>query len=455
MRLSVHDPSKQSNVDVCIMNEARAMSSENLTRIAGTAARGGFFLFVGNTVSTVILAVGAIIIARLLGPSGYGLYILTLLTPVLLAYVSDLGMNYALVRMSARFKSQGDQLAVSRTIRRGFLLKLSVSIVWFSVCYLGAGPISAIVLNRPELAPLLRLAAFLIIFQSISDAATNAFIGLDLMQYSVAIQITFSIFKSALIPALILLGFGLEGAIVGYVLGALIAGVSGAILLFTRHARSGRQEGESQPVKLGILLGYGLPLYLAALITVFLTQYQNIVLTHFATNVEIGNFSAAWNFNSFLMILIYPITTAIFPMFSKMELVNDRVNLSRAFKLAVKYASLVMFPASVAVAVFSGPCLPHLWKGFCACSPVLDFALRCVLPDWAWILDSWKFSQRSGGNQNAPAHRHPDPRSLLAVGLGIHMALGTLRPSSSLLSFNHDFNAVWVTYGFMENRCAT
>jgi len=52
---------------------------------------------------------------------------------------------------------------------------------------------------------------------------------------------------------------------------------------------------------------------------VFLKQYQNIVLAHFASNVEIGNFGSTWIFTSFMMILIYPITTSVFPMFSKMD----------------------------------------------------------------------------------------------------------------------------------------
>jgi putative peptidoglycan lipid II flippase len=53
------------------------------------------------------------------------------------------------------------------------------------------------------------------------------------------------------------------------------------------------------------------------------------------------------------MILVYPITTSVFPMFSKMDPEDQRRELARAFTLAVKYASLLMIPASVAVMVFS------------------------------------------------------------------------------------------------------
>jgi O-antigen/teichoic acid export membrane protein len=101
------------------------------------------------------------------------------------------------------------------------------------------------------------------------------------------------------------------------------------------------------------MLGYGFPLYAAAILSVFLTQYQNIVLAHFASNVEVGNFGATWTFVTFMAILSYPITTAMFLMFSKMNPTSQRGDLARGFVLAVKYTSLLMIPASVAVMVFS------------------------------------------------------------------------------------------------------
>jgi O-antigen/teichoic acid export membrane protein len=77
------------------------------------------------------------------------------------------------------------------------------------------------------------------------------------------------------------------------------------------------------------------------------------VLAHLASNVEIGNFSATWNFTTFMMILVYPITTAMFPMFSKMDPKIQRGDLARAFLFAVKYSSLLMIPVSVMVMIFS------------------------------------------------------------------------------------------------------
>jgi stage V sporulation protein B len=331
------------------------MTYDKLAGIAEKAARGGVYLFIGNALSVFILALGAIIIARLLGPGNYGLYTLVLVAPALFTSLADAGMNSALVRFPAKLRSEGDLAGSNRAIKLGFQLKLFLGVAAFLICYLGAKPIATTLLNRPESAPYLQLAGLLIIFQAIFNAASNSFIGLDLMHYSAVTQILYSALKSTLAPVLILLGFAIEGAIAGYIIAILIAGAFGTIILFARHVRttSPTTTPSQEPVQLSALINYSLPLYLASLLSVLITQYQNLVLARFVNDIQIGNFNAAWNFNSLLSILIYPISTAIFPMFSKMDPKKEARDLARGFLLAVKYASLMLIPASIAVMVFA------------------------------------------------------------------------------------------------------
>jgi O-antigen/teichoic acid export membrane protein len=87
------------------------------------------------------------------------------------------------------------------------------------ICYFGTATIAITVLNRPELAPFLRLASLMIVFQAIFDSTNNSFIGQDLMQYSAGIQIMQAVLKGTFGPAFVLIGLGVTGAVLGYVLG--------------------------------------------------------------------------------------------------------------------------------------------------------------------------------------------------------------------------------------------
>jgi O-antigen/teichoic acid export membrane protein len=173
------------------------------------------------------------------------------------------------------------------------------------------------------------------------------------MQYSASMQIMQALLKGTLGPVFVFIGFGITGAVSAYVLALAAAGVTGATILFTKHARSSDRATDPASKEIRALLRYGLPLYLASVFSVFLTQYQNILLAHFASNVEIGNFGGTWNFTTFMFILTYPIQTAIFPMFSKFDPRNQRTDLARGFTLAVKYSSIIVVPAAVAVMIFS------------------------------------------------------------------------------------------------------
>jgi hypothetical protein len=50
---------------------------------------------------------------------------LALLIPLLLVSIADSGMNSAVLRFSAMLRSKGDHYGANRTIRLGFLLKVS------------------------------------------------------------------------------------------------------------------------------------------------------------------------------------------------------------------------------------------------------------------------------------------------------------------------------------------
>ena len=65
------------------------------------------------------------------------------------------------------------------------------------------------------------------------NSATAAFTGLEIMHYYSFMLIIQSTIKTGLIIGLVLLGFGTLGAITGYTVSALIAGLAGVILVWT------------------------------------------------------------------------------------------------------------------------------------------------------------------------------------------------------------------------------
>ncbi|MEM2261641.1 MAG: oligosaccharide flippase family protein, partial [Ignisphaera sp.] len=72
--------------------------ARGLFNIAEESIRGVLALFTGDVLSTIILAIGSILMARFLGPEGYGLYSLSLVIPTIMLSLIALGIDHAVIR---------------------------------------------------------------------------------------------------------------------------------------------------------------------------------------------------------------------------------------------------------------------------------------------------------------------------------------------------------------------
>jgi len=331
--------------------------SNRFAEIAEESTRGGFSLFLGNASATFISAIVVVIIARLLGPDNYGIYALCLTIPSLAVAVTDLGLSSTLTRYSARLTAEGREPELATMLRSVFISSLLLAVLALIVVLLLSDELAAFGLRRPGISEYVRLASFLIVFQVIFTATSSALIGLGRMANASLMMTVQSASKAIASPTLVLLGFSVVGAILGHITGFVVAASLGLVLLFAKHYRnlSTRSKGSSigYVESMRVAVKYGLPLYLGALLTTLLIQYQNLVLAHNVPDFEIGNFNAAVNFTALLSLVAYPIATALFPAFSKINPHSESNDLKRMFQISVKYGSLLLIPASMIVALLS------------------------------------------------------------------------------------------------------
>jgi len=377
-----------------------------LSDIAKASARGSFFLFLGNTSSTIIMAIASILIARLLGPENYGLYTVAMIVPSFLIPISDLGISPALTKFSARFHSEGKNRKVVGLIKAGIIFKFIFSLLLSLVPLFLSESIAAYVLRRPSIGLLIRFTSLYLVGQAIFITLDSIFIGLDKMENNTLLMNMQAVTKTVASPLLIILGMGAIGAILGAGLGFLLAAGIGVTVLLLRICPSlySRNHGENVDFFQGLrlMVPYGMPLYLSTLIHSLFAQYERFTLALFVSDIEIGNYTIAINFSVLIALLSYPIATSIFPAFSKLSIKEDRSMVEKMFKISVKYTSLLMVPASLALAVLSKELVYTLYGSQYGLAPnylalyILTFAgasaFSVVLPSLWPYLDSLDLS---------------------------------------------------------------
>ena len=327
--------------------------SEDLGKIVGDSARGTFFLATGNTIFLIISVITVFIVPRLLGAELYGVYTLSLTIPSLFLLFVDFGLNQALTHFSASLHSKDQTGRLAKILQHGILFKTVIAIIIFSVVFLFSDHLAKYILNRPDYGVYIRLSSLGMIFQSLFNTTRSIFVGLDHTGYS-AIAITIqALVKTILSSLLVYLGFGVVGAITGYVMGYVIAAIVSVgylIIKLYKPLLTGKDENDAvKPLK--SMLSYGLPLYLSDLILGLSSQLQMVILAIFSLDTAIGNFKASLNFIALPTILTKAVIMSLLPAFSKLH--KDSEKSKTFFTLANKYTAMLIIPVTTMLIILS------------------------------------------------------------------------------------------------------
>jgi len=273
--------------------------------------------------------------------------------PQIMLLFTDLGVSIGVIRFASSQRFSSDMGHVMRIIRDGMTFRLLVGIAVLIPSLIFSEFFASVFINRPNLSFFVLLASTSILFQVLFTTASSAFVGLDKAEYNALINNIQAAGKTIVSIILVLLGFGIAGAVIGYVGGFVVAGVVGG-LIFLRLTRTAedRNHGGSYRQTFGALTTYGLPLYVSTLVTGFLPLFSQITLAFFVSSAAVGNYRAASNFVALISVIPTSITTAVLPGFSKLDSsTSERIKIF--FKRANKYTSMLIMPVVVLLMLFS------------------------------------------------------------------------------------------------------
>ena len=331
---------------------------DDLSKATEDSARGGFFLFSGSTLATIIMAIAAIIVGRRLGTDAYGQYNLVITIPALVLLFTDLGISTGITKFTADLHKQGNDQRAYRIIRYGLWFRLLVGILATALSIIFAGYL-ALIVSRPQLALYVQIVSIAIIFQILFTTTNAAFVGMDKTEYNALTTNLQAIAKTVLQVSFVLVTLSLTGVFIGYVGGYVTGAIAGTILLLyklirpTNNTPKTKTPPESQRQILNLLEHYGWPLYLSTVLTGLTPLYQKAILGYFSSNTNIGNYSAASNFITLLAIIPTSITTALLPAFSKLGTSSTPDVINAFFKRANKYTCLLIVPTAALLLIFS------------------------------------------------------------------------------------------------------
>jgi O-antigen/teichoic acid export membrane protein len=330
---------------------------DKATGMAKSSARGGFKLFIGVSISSIVTAVSLILVLRLLAnPDDYGVITTALIFPAILGLFKDWGTNSAMIKYLAQYRSENKPHSVKNVMVTGLLFELVTGVLLTLLCFLLADFLATSVFQVPEAKVLIEVASLTIIADSFLKVSQSTFIGLERLEFHSLTLILTSGIRCFLAPLLVFLGYGIMGAIQGLIVAQLTAGIIGIIIFYVTLFRNPTEKSSSNKIDitgtLKTLLKYGLPLSVSVVIGGFLPQFYNTVLKDTSA---LGNFQAAVNFTVIINFFTVPIVTVLFPAFSKLKAEEEKETLRVVFQSSVKYGALLTLPVTLMIMVLSEP----------------------------------------------------------------------------------------------------
>jgi len=337
---------------------------EKAIQIGKTSATGSFQLFIGVATSTIIMAIGTIILGRLLTPDEYGLYTVALIPSNMIILFRDWGVNSAITRYTASLRVQNKQEDTHEFIKAGMFFEATTGILLATILALLTSFIATAIFNRPESASLIAITSVTILAGALQIASQSSFIGFERMELNSLTLIFQAIVKSVTSPLLVFIGYSALGAVLGYTLSTIAAALIGLAALYLtifKNLKIKNSEKTNLSKTLRKMLYYGVPLSISSILNGVLAQFYAFLMAIYCADALIGNYQVAAQFAVILTFFTIPISTVLFPAFSKIDPQNEHEIIQTVFTSSVKYTSLLLVPATMAMMVLSKPMISILF----------------------------------------------------------------------------------------------
>ncbi len=248
-------------------------------RSSQSFVKGAIILTVAAAVSRALGAIYSIILPRVIGPDGFGLFQMAYPVYNIIFFLAAGGLNVAISKLVAEKLTLGDRWGALRVFRTSLFVLALLGLVSSLGLYLGANFVAVEIMGDPLAAPSIAAISPAIFFVAVMAAFRGFFQGMQRMEPTAQSQVLEQIMRvsTMFVLAYLLLPRGVEMAAAGAAFGAVTGAVAGLfflIFLFARERvrwrrtapRSRRGSGEDLMELVKRLAALAIPISLAGII---------------------------------------------------------------------------------------------------------------------------------------------------------------------------------------------
>ncbi|WP_255167395.1 flippase [Natrononativus amylolyticus] len=306
-----------------------------------------------------ILAGGLLIVvlARLLTAEQYGILHLTIYLCSIVVLLSNLGIPRAGARYITEYEEK-DPGQIPNILKTALGINAITVGVGLTLLFLFRGQI-AVWFGEPALETLLLLGILYVIFENAMELCRRFLQGFKRVEWSASLPGVFTITKFVAAISLVVLGYSVAGALLGYVVGLAVASLVGAVMLY-----STAREYTAAPIEPGLrrrLFEYSLPLTVTSSSNILMKRVDIVLLGFFLTPVAVGYYTVSKQLISFASNPSSSLGFSISPHYSSEYSAGDVSRAAELYKGALRSMFVLYVPAVVGLILVAEPTVRYIF----------------------------------------------------------------------------------------------
>ena len=292
-----------------------------------------------------------VLLARMLGAEGAGVYYLALTMAVIASAAGNLGLDLALLRFTASNAVREDWDRVAGAYRKGLAISASASSAIALATLIGSSWIATWVFSDPALAGPLRLMAIGVPCMSLLNLHAELLKGLGRIRDAVLVQGLGVQLIS--LPMLLLLGgpFGVYGAVAAFVSANLVV-LSLGVILWRRAAPQIRDLRGAFGTRL--LMDTSFPLMWIVALNLVMSWTDTVTIGIYMDSKWVGIYGVCLRLALLTDFVLVAVNSVVAPKFAALHAQDKHEELNRLGKSAAKLTALLALPPSLVFMILPG-----------------------------------------------------------------------------------------------------
>lgn len=326
-----------------------------MKNLANLMLKGSTWVFISRLVDGIVALLFSIFIARMLGVDRYGFIGVTLGVVGLVGILTHLGLPHATTKYVSESLAKKDKAQLKGFIYASLLLELILGAILSITLFLTADILAKEVFNKPELGLFLRISSPMIFLGAISNTFMSTLVGYHKMRVFALINICNFILRLGLAVFLVTQGFGVSGALIGFVFGWLAGSVLSVFFYLFKirpHLRNTSHTNISHQSKK--MIRFGVPMAISIGSILIYEWVDKLVLAAFSEEIKyVSLYSIAFGMVALPLVISRSINTSFFPIVSALDAKKETRKLRATYESVVRFTMLILNPILMAMIVLS------------------------------------------------------------------------------------------------------